>query len=31
MLLSFVVTIQAWAGELPKRVGKGLLQLSGNI
>ncbi|HCN98169.1 MAG TPA: oxidoreductase [Leclercia sp.] len=31
LLLSFVVTIQAWAGELPKPVGKVLLTLSGNI
>ncbi|MDA8500239.1 MULTISPECIES: molybdopterin-dependent oxidoreductase [unclassified Citrobacter] len=31
MLLSFVVTTQVWAGELPKPVGKVLLTLSGNI
>jgi hypothetical protein len=31
MLLSFVVTSQVWAGELPKPVGNVLLTLSGNI
>lgn len=31
MLLSFVVTTQAWAGELSKPVGKVLLTVSGNI
>lgn len=31
MLLSFVVTIQVWAGELSKPVGKVLLTVSGNI
>lgn len=31
MLLSFVVTTQVWAGELPKPIGKVLLTLSGNI
>ncbi|WP_253384517.1 molybdopterin-dependent oxidoreductase [unidentified bacterial endosymbiont] len=31
MLLSFGVTSQVWAGELPKPVGNVLLTLSGNI
>ena len=31
MLLSFVVTTQAWDGELSKPVGKVLLTVSGNI
>lgn len=31
MLLSFVVTTQVWAGELPNPVGKVLLTVSGNI
>ncbi|MBJ4957717.1 molybdopterin-dependent oxidoreductase [Salmonella enterica subsp. enterica serovar Goldcoast] len=31
MLLSFVITTQVWAGELPNPVGKVLLTVSGNI
>ena len=31
LLLSFVVTTQAWAGELSKPAGKVLLTMSGNI
>lgn len=31
MLLSLLVSIQVWAGELPKPAGKVLLTLSGNI